>query len=142
MLRKSIILAVAALTIGGVALAQSPQQNPPANPPLSPSPIKRSIIGKVEVPNSNYEVTTAMVEIAPGFKVPRHVHPGIVDATVIEGEFWLAIDGQPERTLTAGQSLEVPDHAIHAEGAVGDKPCKLFAVYILEKGQPLVLPTK
>jgi len=138
MLTKSIILALTALAIGGAALAQ----NPPANPPLSPSPMKRNILGKVEVPNSNYEVTTAMVEIAGGFKAPRHSHPGIVDATVVEGEFWIAIDGQPEKTYAAGQSFEVPDRAIHAEGAIGDKPCKLFVAYVLEKGQPLVIPAK
>jgi quercetin dioxygenase-like cupin family protein len=138
LLRKSIILAIIGLVIGGAGLAQ----NPPANPPLSPSPMKRNILGKVEVPSSNYEVTTAMVEIAAGFKAPRHSHPGIVDATVAEGQFWLAIDGQPEKTFAAGQSFEIPDHAIHAEGAIGDKPCKLFVAYILEKGQPMVIPAK
>jgi len=109
---------------------------------LSPSPMKRNILSKVEVPNSNYEVTTAMVEIAAGFKAPRHSHPGIVDATVVEGEFWLAVDGQLEKTYAAGQSFEISDRAIHAEGALGDKPCKLFVAYILEKGQPLVTPAK
>ncbi len=138
MLKKAIILAIAALAIGSAALAQ----NPPQNPPLTPSPIKRTIIGKIDVPGSNYEVVSALVEIAPGFKAPRHIHPGIVDAQIIDGEFWLALDGQPEKTFTAGQSLEVPDRAIHAEGAVGDKPCKFFAVYVLEKGQPLVIPVK
>jgi quercetin dioxygenase-like cupin family protein len=138
MLKRSFILALVALFVGGAALAQSP----PANPPLSPSPMKRNILGKVEVPNSNYEVTTAMVEIVAGFKAPRHSHPGIVDATVVDGQFWIAIDGQPEKTYTAGQSFEIPDRAIHAEGAVGDKPCKLFVAYVLEKGQPLVIPAK
>jgi quercetin dioxygenase-like cupin family protein len=125
MLKRSVILAIAALAIGGAALAQSP----PQNPPLTPSPVKRNIISKTELPNSNYEITTAIVEIAPGFKAPRHLHPGIVYAYIIEGEFWLAIDGQPEKIIAAGQSGEVPDHSIHAEGAVGDKPCKFFAIY-------------
>jgi quercetin dioxygenase-like cupin family protein len=138
MFRTSIVFAIAALLAGGAALAQ----NPPANPPLTPSPIKRTIVGKTAVPGSNYEVTTAVVEIVPGFKVSRHLHPGIVDAQVGEGEFWLALDGQPEKTFTAGQSFELPDHAIHAEGAVGDKPCKLFVVYILEKDQPMVQSVK
>ena len=47
-----------------------------------------------------------------------------------------------EKTFAAGQSFEIPDHAIHAEGAIGDKPCKLFVAYILEKGQPMVIPAK
>ena len=135
MLKKSIIVAaLAAFAISSVALAQ--------NPPVSPSPIKRTPIGKTEVPGGIYEVISATVEIAPGFKAGRHFHPGIVQAQVVEGEFWLAIDGQPEKTYTAGQSLELPMKAIHNEGALGDKPAKLIAVYVVEKGQPLVTAVK
>jgi hypothetical protein len=61
--------------------------------PVSPSPVKRTPIGKSEVPNSNYEVITAMVEIVPGFRAGWHSHPGIVQAQVLEGEFMLALDG-------------------------------------------------
>jgi quercetin dioxygenase-like cupin family protein len=136
-MKKSIILAaISALAI--VATAALAQQNPP----VSPSPIKRTPIGKTEVPGANYEVISAMVEIAPGFKAGRHFHPGVVQAQVVDGEFWLALDGQPEKTFTAGQSLEVPMKAIHNEGALGDKPAKLIAVYVVEKGQPLVTPVK
>lgn len=140
MFRKVIILA-AALFVGGAALAQDPKTTPP-NPPLSPSPIKRTPLGKVEVPNSNTVVIMGMVELTPGFKAGRHFHPGVVDAVVLDGEFWLAIDGQPEKTYTAGQSFEVPNRAIHNEGAVGDKPAKLIAVYVVDKDQPLVTPVK
>jgi quercetin dioxygenase-like cupin family protein len=110
--------------------------------PVSPSPVKRTVIGKIEVPGSNYEVITAMVELAPGFRAGRHFHPGIVDAQILDGEFMLALDGQPEKTYTAGQSLEVSLKAIHNEGAVGAKPAKLIAIYMVEKGQPLVQPVK
>ena len=61
---------------------------------------------------------------------------------MVEGEFWTAVDGQPEKTFTAGQSLEVPLKAIHNEGALGAKPAKLIAVYVVEKGQPLVVPAQ
>ena len=72
MLKKSLIVAMlAALALGG-AIAQE------VKAPVSPSPVKRTIIGKIEVPGANYEVITAMVEIAPGFKAGRHFHPGIV----------------------------------------------------------------
>ena len=110
--------------------------------PVAPSPIKRTPIGKVEVPGSNYEVITAMVEIQPGFKAGRHTHPGTVQAQVLEGEFMIQFDDQPERTFKAGQSVEVPNAAIHNEGAVGSAPAKLIAVYVVEKGKPLVSPVK
>jgi quercetin dioxygenase-like cupin family protein len=61
-------------------------------------------------------------------------------AYVAEGEFWYLIDGQPEHTYKAGDSFQVPEHAVHNEGAVGTKPAKVIAVYIVEKGKPLVQP--
>jgi quercetin dioxygenase-like cupin family protein len=63
-------------------------------------------------------------------------------APALEGEFMIHLDGQPEKVFRAGQSLEVPNRAIHNEGAVGSKPAKLIAVYVVEKGQPLVQPAK
>ena len=99
MLNKSILCAAFTCMLAMPAAAQQ------AASPLQPSPVKRTPIGKTEVPGSNYEVITAMVELQPGFKAGRHTHPGTVQAQVLEGEFMLAIDGQPERTFTAGQSL-------------------------------------
>lgn len=129
--RIIIVAALAALAIGGAALAQTPN-----------APMKRTVFFKTAVPNSDYEVVTAEVEIAGGFKAGRHLHPGVVDARVTEGEFWLAIDGQKEKIYTAGQSLEIPERAIHSEGAATDKPVKLIATYVVKKGEPMVQPVK
>ena len=136
MLKKSIVIAtLAALALGTAALAQ--------NPPVSPSPIKRTVVGKVEVPGSNYETITAIVEIAPGFKAGRHFHPGLVFAQVTEGEFWLAPDGKPEKVYKNGETLTLSEKQIHNEGNTsGDKWVKLVATYVVEKGQPLVQPVK
>src|SRR4051812_3851289 len=139
MFNKSILFASLTAFTFAVAAPAAAQQ---AVAPVAPSPVKRTPIGKTDVPGSNYEVITAMVELQPGFRAGRHTHPGTVQAQVLEGEFLLALDGQPEKTFTAGQSLEVPDKAIHNEGAVGDKPAKLIAVYIVEKGKPLVQPVQ
>jgi hypothetical protein len=38
-----------------------------------------------------------------------------------------------------GESLTLPDRAVHNEGAL-DKPLKLNVVYVVEKGKPLVSP--
>jgi quercetin dioxygenase-like cupin family protein len=106
---------------------------------VQPSPVKRTILQRADVPGTNLEVIYATVEIAAGFKAGRHSHPGVVMAQVVEGEFWLAPDGQPEKTYKAGESLTVPSGAIHNEGAVGTA-VKLNAVYVLEKGKPLASP--
>ncbi|HWV52066.1 hypothetical protein [Pseudorhodoplanes sp.] len=48
-----------ALVVAASGFAAHAQQAP-----VSPSPIKRTPTGKSEVPNSNFEVITAVVEIA------------------------------------------------------------------------------
>ena len=109
--------------------------------PVQPSPVKRTILQRTDIPGTNLELIYATVEIAPSFKAGRHSHPGVVMAQVVEGEFWLAPDGQPEKVFKAGESLTVPDRAIHNEGA-GDKGTTVNAVYVVEKGQPLVAPAQ
>src|SRR5690349_25101983 len=134
--RQTLIAAALAALAGGAVFAQ---QQPS---PVQPAPVKRNIISKIDVPGSNYEVITALLEIAPGFKAGRHLHPGIVSGYVTEGEFWLAIDGQPEKVVKAGDSAMLPDRAIHNEGATGSTPLKAIVTYVVKKGQPMVQQVK
>ena len=60
---------------------------------------------------------------------------------VVEGNFWLAPDGQPEKVFHPGKSSTIPDRAIHNEGADGG-PVKISVVYAVEKGKPLASPAK
>lgn len=131
MLRLCILAFAIAL---GLAAPLAAQQAP-----VQPSPVKRTIVQRADIPGTNLALIYANLEIAPGFKAGRHSHPGVVMAQVTEGEFWLALDGQPEKVFKAGESLTVPDRAIHNEGAT-DKGVKLSAVYVVEKGKPLVSP--
>jgi quercetin dioxygenase-like cupin family protein len=135
MLKQLLLFgSMTAALLGGYAHAQQA--------PLQPSPVKRTPLGKVEVPGSNYEVVFGITELAPGFKAGRHFHPGPLLVHVTEGEFWYHIDGQPEKTYKVGDSFEVPHSAIHAEGAVGSIPAKVMVVFIVEKGKPLVQPAQ
>ena len=126
-----LVSSVAALSLAGLAYAQQ-----------APLAIKRRPLGKVDVPGSNYEVIFGIAELSPGPKTGRHSHPGPVLAYVVEGEFWYLIDGQPEKIYKAGESFQVSNGAIHSEGASGGKPVKVMAVYVVEKGKPLVQPAQ
>src|SRR4029079_13352514 len=88
-----VFLAVAAVR------AQQPQATP-----LQPSPVKRTILQRADIPGTNLELIYAVVEIAPSFKVGRHSHPGVVMGHVVEGEFWLAPDGEPENDRQGGEA--------------------------------------
>lgn len=135
MLKESLILAsVAVVLLAGIGYAQQS--------PIQPSPIKRTPLGKVDVPGSNYEVVFGITELAAGFKSGRHSHPGPVLAYVAEGEFWYLVDGQPEKIYKVGESFQLPHSAIHNEGAAGSNPVKVMAVFIVEKGKPMVQPAQ
>ena len=134
---KLIVVCAALVTFGMVATLNA--QVAPA--PVQTPPIKRTIMQKTDVPGTNLEVMYATVEIAAGFKAGRHSHPGVVMVQIIEGEFWVHFDGQPERIVRAGESLTVPDRAIHNEGAL-DNAVKFTGVYVLEKGKPLAAPAQ
>ncbi len=129
MLRSSLIVGPVLVLSLGLAHAQQGA--------VQPSPIKRTALGKVDVPDSRYEVVFGITELAAGHKAGRHFHPGPVLVHVTEGEFWYHIDGQPERIYHVGDSFQVPDRAVHAEGALGDAPAKVIAVFVVEKGKPL-----
>ena len=136
MLRQTV--RYAALVTFGIALSIQAQPQPaPAQAP----PITRTVLQRVDVPGTNLEVIYATVEIAANFKAGRHNHPGVVIGHVVEGEFWIHVDGQPERVMRAGEALSLPDRAIHNEGST-DKPVKLNAVYVVEKGKPLASPAQ
>ena len=132
------LAAISLFVLLGSAAAHAQQVQPT---PVQPSPVKRTILQRTDIPGTNLELIYATVEIAPSFKAGRHSHPGVVMAQVVEGEFWVAPDGQPEKVFKAGESLTVADRAIHNEGA-GDKGTKVNAVYVVEKGQPLVSPAQ
>ena len=133
---KYIALAAAFVSLGIVGSLNAQQTTPPPLPA-----IKRTPLQKVDVPGSNYEVVFGIAEFVPNAKALRHSHPGTVLAYVMEGEFFMAPDGQPEKTYKAGESLQVPDRVIHSEGTT-DKPAKVMAVYVVEKGKPLVQPAQ
>jgi len=129
----TVIAALATFVMTGLASAQQPPGT------ATTPPIKRTILQKADVPGTNLEIIYATVEISAGFKAGRHNHPGVVMTQVIDGDFWLQFDGQPEQILLVGESLTIPDRAIHNEGTL-DKPLKLIVVYVVEKGKPLVSP--
>lgn len=135
MLKQSLLIgSLTAVLLSGFAHAQQA--------PLQPSPIKRTPLGKIDVPGSNYEVIFGITELAGGFKSGRHSHPGPLLAYVAEGEFWYLVDGQPEKIYKVGESFQLPDRAVHNEGPAGSDPVKVMVVFVVEKGKPLVQPAQ
>jgi quercetin dioxygenase-like cupin family protein len=134
---KPMLIGAAFVAMGMIAPLNAQQQPTP----FQPSPVKRTILQRADVPGTNLEMIYATVEIAAGFKAGRHTHPGVVMAHIVEGDFWVHVDGETEKVVRAGESLTLPNRAIHNEGAT-DKPVKFNVVYVVEKGAPLVSPVQ
>ena len=102
--------------------------------------IKRTILLRTDDPGSpTHEVVMGVAEIAPGAMAGRHRHPGIEIGYVLDGSVTLEHDGEPTRTLKAGDSFK-NEPGVHNAKNTGKTPVKILAVYLVEKGKPLAEP--
>jgi quercetin dioxygenase-like cupin family protein len=144
--RKSIMLtrrrfagfascAICAAT-GFIATGASAQNAPPA----PANGITRKTLSEMDGPMPGYVTINIEVEIDPGVFIIRHTHPGIESGYVLDGGLDVPIQGQPTRSLKAGDGYQVPPETPHAGVKNGDKKTRLAITYVVEKGKPLISP--
>jgi len=102
--------------------------------------VTRKILSQMDGPMPDYMTLIVEVEIEPGVLIARHKHPGIESADILEGGLDLPIEGQPTRTVKAGDAFQIPPETPHAGGKNGDNKTKLAITYVVEKGKPLASP--
>ncbi|WP_028999042.1 cupin domain-containing protein [Azohydromonas australica] len=122
-----LVLGVAVLAAAAAVLAQAPG-------------LTRTLVGRADVSVPGREAVVARVEVAPGARAGRHTHPGDEISYVLEGQVELLVDGQPSRTVKAGESFVIPAGVVHDAHNGGSAAVKLVGVYMVEKGQPLATP--
>ena len=124
------------------ALAQAAAPQPSAAQPgaAQTGGLSRTMVGKADVSVPGREAVVAKVEVAPGSRAGRHTHPGDEISYISEGEVDLLIDGQPPRTIKAGESFVVPAGVVHDAHNASSGTVKLIGVYVVEKGKPLATP--
>lgn len=101
--------------------------------------VKRTILQKSEYPTT-HDTTMGMAEIAPGRSIGRHTHPGVETGYVIEGDGLIMVEGQPDLPVKAGDTYKIAAGVPHDAKPTGDKPIKVLAVWVVERGQPLAKP--
>jgi len=94
----------------------------------------------LSVPGRN--AVQAKAEFDPGGAVGRHTHPGEELSIVLQGQLLLEVDGQPPRTIKAGQSFFIPAGVVHAGKNTGKGKAVVFATYVVEKGKPVATAVK
>lgn len=133
--RYGAMVAAAALTIGSAtyALAQAGSTDIKGivwkeleKLPLGSDPSKEESIG--------------IAVIQPSAPAERHSHVENEIGYVLEGESLLEVEGQPSRTIRAGDSFAIPAGRVHRAKPSGSVPLKVVVTYIVKKGQPLARP--
>lgn len=131
-----IVFVTATVALLGIQAALA--QQPPALGTAAPG-IKRTPLQKFDVPGTNHETVIGIAEIAPNTAVGRHTHPGPESGYLLEGDFTLIVEGQPDKAVKAGESYQVPPATIH-DAKTGPQGAKVIATYVVEKGKPLASP--
>lgn len=103
---------------------------------------QRKMLQDQDVSGSNRHAVQVHAVFAPGAKVGRHTHPGEELSYVLDGSLVLEIDGQPPRTLKAGETFFIPAGVVHAGHNAGKGPATVLATYVVEKGKPVASPAK
>ena len=130
--RMAAVAAIAAVA-GAAGISAMKAQAAPA--------VKRTVVLKQDTTIPGREVIMAVVEIPAGGAEGRHTHPAAeVYAFVQEGTMELEVEGQPTKTVKAGDVFSIPLGAIHQGINKGTATVKLSVVFVAEKGKPLTAP--
>jgi quercetin dioxygenase-like cupin family protein len=100
--------------------------------------LKRTDLVRRDLDVEGREVLQVRVDFDPGVVSPKHSHPGVEVAYVIEGTFEYQLEGQPNVTLHAGESLYIPAGTAHVAKNIGTGKGSELATYIVKKDAPLV----
>jgi len=102
----------------------------------------RTLLQDQELSAQDRHAVVARAEFVPGGQAGRHTHPGEELGFVVEGTLELTIDGQPPKTVKAGEVFFVPAGLVHDGKNVGSGKAVVLATYIVEKGKPVATPVK
>jgi quercetin dioxygenase-like cupin family protein len=127
MQRTFLALAVCStIGVGGMTLAHHTRKGEVKVTQLSRRDIIEKLDGKVA------SATVEEVTFEPGQKDSPHRHTGAVFGYVLEGEYEHALDDEPVRTYTAGETFYEPSGSVHrvARNPSGKARTRLLAVIL------------
>lgn len=142
-------IAIAALTLAlfaGTATAQSAADPHVHAATALPTPkFDAKGIARTETVRSDFdgkrEAIQVRVDFAQGASFPKHSHPGVEIAYVLNGVIEYEMNGKTFR-LQAGESLYIPAGAVHSAKNVSPGITSELATYLVEKNQPIVILDK
>jgi quercetin dioxygenase-like cupin family protein len=86
------------------------------------------------------EIVIGKATLPAGTAIGFHVHPGDEVGYVLKGTAIWKTQGQPDRTLKAGDSFFNPRGAVHSVAATEAGEVTVISTWIVDKGKPLATP--
>jgi quercetin dioxygenase-like cupin family protein len=91
--------------------------------------------------DGNREAIQVKVDFGPHAAFPKHSHPGVEIAYVLEGTMEYELNGKAV-VLKAGDALYIPAGAVHSAKNLGNTNAAELATYVVEKNKPIVVLSK
>lgn len=88
------------------------------------------------------ELTTLLIDLAPGGSSGLHTHPGDEYGTVLEGTLMVKVGDGDFMPFTVGQTFSAPPNTPMEVMNTSSQPARFHNVLILEKGKPTASPVK
>ena len=140
MLTRRGFAGFASCAICGITEFIATEASAQAGQPAATAGVTRKILSQTDGPAPGYVTLLVEATIEAGVPVARHTHPGIESAYVLEGGLELPVQGQPTRTIKAGDGFQIPPETPHAGGKPSDAKTRVLITYVVEKGKPLASP--
>ena len=129
LLSLALFAAVAAFSFAGAQDATAKEVKSLLKTPLSGIPGK--------------EANVVLFDVAPGWKIFNHFHPGHVFVYMIQGSIKIEVEGQPVRIIGPGDVLhELPDRNMVANNVSSTKGAKFLVFQVGDIGKPLTVRVK
>lgn len=90
-------------------------------------------------PAGQAEITSLLIEIAPGGETGWHLHPVASFGYILEGELEVSLKDGSVKRLAAGQALAEVVNTLHNGRNVGKGPVKLVVFYAGAVGSTLTV---
>ena len=87
------------------------------------------------------EIIVSVIEIGPGYTLPKHYHPGEEFVYVLEGEATLWQPGKPDLRMRAGDLYKIPLEQVHS-AMTGTSAAKAIVFRVHRKGSPDRIPVE
>ena len=89
------------------------------------------------------EANVVLFDVAPGWKIDNHFHPGHVIVYMIRGSIKIEVEGEPAQVIGPGDILhELPDRNMVANNISSSKGAKFLVFQVGDIGKPLTVPVE